>query len=211
LATLPALLAKVLRKGDYLLPPGGSSVVGTLGYLDGAAELALQVRGGVLPRPDLIVVPLGSGGTAAGLLAGLAIEGLPTKVLAVRVVEPWMAGHLRTVLLARLAASRRGHRLSTSSLSPRLEVQAKYLGAGYGYPTMAGHRATEIGKEHGLALEPTYTAKTFAAVLDVLKQDGPDRCILYWHTFSSAPLAPLLLSAPDEAEIPTELQQLLLR
>ena len=56
---------------------GGSSVVGSLGYVDGARELAAQVRaGGGAGAEDVIVVALGSGGTVAEVVAGLELEGL---------------------------------------------------------------------------------------------------------------------------------------
>jgi D-cysteine desulfhydrase len=73
-----------LRDGrtPYLLGPGGSSPLAALGYADAAFELAEQVRGGELPEPAWIVVPLGTGGTLAGLLAGLRLAGLDSRVLA---------------------------------------------------------------------------------------------------------------------------------
>jgi 1-aminocyclopropane-1-carboxylate deaminase/D-cysteine desulfhydrase-like pyridoxal-dependent ACC family enzyme len=76
------------EEGAYVIPAGGSNRLSTLGILDAAVELAAQVRAGALPEPDLIVVPLGSGGTVAGLLAGLEKTELRSRVLAVTVAEP---------------------------------------------------------------------------------------------------------------------------
>ena len=86
MAHVPWALARLVRAGDYVLWPGGSSVTGALGYVDAAAELGQQIREGVLPEPDLIVVPLGSGGTAAGLAVGGRQAGLSATVLGVSVV-----------------------------------------------------------------------------------------------------------------------------
>jgi hypothetical protein len=58
-----------------------------------------------------------------------------------------------------------------------------------------------------LVLEPTYTAKAFAAALDRVAHGGYKR-ILFWHTFSGAPLAPLLEQAPAEGDLPGDLRAL---
>ncbi|HEX8207750.1 MAG TPA: pyridoxal-phosphate dependent enzyme, partial [Solirubrobacteraceae bacterium] len=82
-AVLPWL---ALRHGRaYLVPPGGSSPVGALGFVEAALELAEQVRAGELPEPGTVWCALGSGGTAAGLALGLRLAGLRTKVRAVHV------------------------------------------------------------------------------------------------------------------------------
>src|SRR6185369_1002880 len=83
-AALPGV-ARILARGDHLVPPGGSSRVGARGYLAAARELATQIRAGEAPEPDTVVVPLGSGGTAAGILAGVIREGLRSRVVAVDV------------------------------------------------------------------------------------------------------------------------------
>jgi len=176
-----------------------------------------QVEQGALPPPDLIVLALGSGGTAAGLLAGLVLGGYQGTVLAVRVAPRWLAGLLPTVALSRMVL----HRLRRISpgvtaippvwnLARRLRVADAYLGRGYGFATAAGERATKLAAEQGLVLEPTYTAKAFAAALDRVTEGGFKR-VLFWHTFSSAPLQPLLAGAPTTSELPTALRALLVR
>ena len=62
-------------------PTGGTSALGTIGYVNAGLELADQVRAGALPEPAAIFVPLGSGGTVAGLLLGLRLAGLRTRCL----------------------------------------------------------------------------------------------------------------------------------
>jgi D-cysteine desulfhydrase len=200
-------LARTLGPGDYLVAPGGSSVAGALGYAEAATEIAAQIRDGAMPEPDVIVVALGSGGTAAGLVAGFAAEGLATTVLGVRVVHPWLAGTLRTAALAALVARRAGTRAAPGALAARLHVETGFAGPGYGHPSTAGDRAVALAAGAGLALEPTYTAKAFAAALDRVAR-GRHKNVLFWHTFSSAPLAPLLEHAPSEAELPAGLRRL---
>lgn len=206
---VPLLLARLRRPGDMFLPPGGTNIDGTRGYLDAAEELSDAVRQGLCPEPDAVVVALGSGGTAAGLLAGIVRAGLSTRVVGVRVVDPWMSGRLRTVGLAKAAGKAAGASLEASTLSGRLEIDGRWLGRGYGAPTCAGEEASRKAEAVGLTLDPTYTAKAFACALQLV-EEGRFQRVLYWHTLSSALLAPLLESAPTEAELPPDIHALLL-
>jgi D-cysteine desulfhydrase len=197
------LLALRVLKGAYYIPAGGSNRIGASAFVDAASELAAQVRGGELPEPDLIVVAMGSGGTSAGLVAGLAKEGLRTRVLAVTVAEPaWLVE--RGV---RSLAQQCVERAKRSDALGRLEQTRRYLGRGYGYATPEGEHATTEAAKVGVILDPTYTAKSFAAALDRVAS-GRERTILYWHTLSSAPIAPLLASAPRDDELAPKLKRL---
>ena len=60
----------------HWVPPGGTSPVGMLGHVNAALELGEQIAAGALPPPARVVVPLGSGGTAAGLALGFAAAAL---------------------------------------------------------------------------------------------------------------------------------------
>ena len=198
-----AFLAELrLRGSDALsVPVGGTSVRGALGYVEAARELCQQIEAGALPRPDAIVITLGSGGSAAGLAAGLASIGWArtTQVVAIAVTEPAWAVAAGTHALA---WQLRGGPV-------RLAVDGRYLGGGYGHPTPSGERAMETAASEGLTLDATYTAKSFAAALDRVRS-GRHRSVLYWHTLSSAPMAPLLVGAPSEDELEARLRRLLL-
>lgn len=213
-AMVPLLVAWRVLSGARYVPVGGSNVDGALGYVDAARELAEQVRAGELPEPDVVVVTLGSGGTAAGLAVGLAQAGLETRVLGVCVVDPAWAAVWTARRLVRACARRVDPKLRASA-SERFSVDLRYLGEGYGHATEEGARATReaarLSLPHGpLVLDVTYTAKTFAAALDLLAT-GAAPTVLYWHTLSSAPLAPLLEGAPVENDLPPKLRRLLLR
>jgi D-cysteine desulfhydrase len=185
---------------------GGSSTLGAMGYVDGARELVAQARAGQLPLPDLVVVTLGSGGTAAGLVAGFALEEVKTRVLGVSVVDPPQIFESYTRLLARRCARMAGGRLTAAEVGARLETTARFVGKGYGHATDEGRRAIERARTAGLTLDTTYTAKCFAALLERVEQ-GREANVLYWHTLSSAPMEPLLEDAP--ATIPPRLAELL--
>jgi 1-aminocyclopropane-1-carboxylate deaminase/D-cysteine desulfhydrase-like pyridoxal-dependent ACC family enzyme len=207
-ATAALAVAWRMALGARLLPLGGSSVTGSMGYVAAACELAAQVREGALPEPDVCVVPLGSGGTAAGLAAGFAAQGLRTRVVGVCVSWPAWALALRARQLARSCAARLGMRLTGADLRARLSADARFVGRGYGYSVAAGEESIRLAADAGLTLDATYTAKAFAAALwNVRARQG--RHVLYWHTLSSAPMAPLLDRAPPEALLPPRARDLL--
>ncbi|MGW6423360.1 1-aminocyclopropane-1-carboxylate deaminase/D-cysteine desulfhydrase [Nocardia sp. NPDC055053] len=171
IAAVPYLLARHSAGGKlpYLLPAGGSSTVGVLGYVEAALELADQVAAGALPEPTHVVTAIGSGGTAAGLLLGLELAGLSTRVVGVvvndqlRLDAPTL---LRSARRTEALLRKRGARLPRLALTPdRLILVEDQLGAGYGHPTERGERARALTAGAGLILEPVYTAKAMAATL----------------------------------------------
>jgi 1-aminocyclopropane-1-carboxylate deaminase/D-cysteine desulfhydrase-like pyridoxal-dependent ACC family enzyme len=206
-SAVPLAFARRVASGAWPIAIGGSNVSGSMGYVQAARELAAQVRAGELPEPDVCVVALGSGGTAAGLAAGFAAEGLKTRVVGACVSSPPWALRLVSLSLARACARRAG--ASRASMQGRLSMDARFLGAGYGYPSSAGSDATAVARDAaGLALDPTYTAKAFASALWHVRARQA-RNVLYWHTLSSAPMAPLLDGAPALSGLDPALRRLL--
>ncbi len=206
-ARVPLAVVTNLRRGDYFIAPGGSNVQGALGYAAAAVELGEQVRRRDLPEPEIIVVALGSGGTAAGLVAGLTLWGSRTRVVAVRVV-PWpLVSRSSTVALAHAALRYIGGTATLMDLSRRLEIDNLQLGNGYGHATVEGALAIQEAASLGLHLDATYTGKAFACALRRIagKKYGT---VLFWNTLSSAPMAPLLVNAPEEHAIEPSLRKL---
>ena len=178
-----------------------------MAYVDAAFELAEQVTAGVMPEPDAIVA-VGSSGTAAGLAAGLAIAGLKTRVLGIAIATPmwfvewstrrrWRARACR-VKAATICARGLGQPRHRSAMDRRWIRRAERSGD-------ARDRSRE---ERRLVLDPTYTAKAFAAALDLVAA-GRAAGIVFWNTLSSAPMAPLLAGAPDEATLAPAVMALL--
>jgi D-cysteine desulfhydrase len=196
IAALPYLYAagtdwRRLRP-PYFLTVGGSSPLGSLAYVDAALELAGQVERGELPEPTHVVVALGSGGTAAGLVLGLKLAELGTRVVAVQVNDRAPLDPARVARLAGRAQrllERRGARPGRRSIAPDdVQVEKRWLGGGYGHRTPDAERAIELARDEGLALEPVYTGKAMAALLALRERGelggGP---MLYWQTHSSPP------------------------
>jgi D-cysteine desulfhydrase len=165
------------------VPFGGSAPLGVLGHVNAALELADQVAAGLLPAPRSVVVPLGSGGTAAGLAVGLALAGLDATVVAARVGPRLGATRGRVLRLA--AATRRFvHRRAGRRLPPPVPVRVVHdvYGGAYGRELPAGTRAALLLQETLAArLDATYSAKGCAAALALAARDpGPT---LFWLTF----------------------------
>ncbi|HEU0023937.1 MAG TPA: pyridoxal-phosphate dependent enzyme [Thermoleophilaceae bacterium] len=196
IAALPWLLLRNTgRRPPYVLPAGGSTAVGVLGYVEAAFEIADQVAGGTLPEPSHLVVPMGSAGTAAGLALGFRLAGLHTRVVGVPVTHQLRLDPRSTAKLARRAAAllrRRGAGLPADAPpEDDLTVLDGWIGAGYGHPTAAGEAATAAVRDgDGLALDPVYTAKAVAALRAENRAgrfgDGP---VLYLHTDGPRPAA----------------------
>ncbi len=189
------LIERLRRPGAYFLFAGGSTPLGTLGFVDAAFELKAQIAAGQVPVPAVVFCPAGSSGTLAGLTLGLRLAGIESRVMGVRVTAsrcgPFPActpGAARRLMIAAWRLLRR----HCADIPPvdfaAPGMTGAYFGAGYGVPTAAGGRAAQAAAAAGLDLEPTYTQKTFAAVLDYLENSRPGP-VLYWHTYNGVDLA----------------------
>lgn len=207
---------RLLNPGAYILEAGGSSPMGTVGLVNAMFELAEQVRAGLMPEPRYIFCPLGTSGTMAGLSLGALLAGLHTTVMGVRVtmasVGPVDIATPKTVenLIRKTwrLLKKRSTAIPDVSISPQ-QVIDDYVGQGYGCATRECRAALDLvrDKEH-ITLDPTYTAKTFAALLDYIKKPPYRNApILYWHTYNSADLTARLQTA-DCRMLPPELRRI---
>lgn len=187
-AMLPWLLARNSRgaRPPYLLPAGGSSPVGVLGYVEAALEIAAQVEDGTLPEPAHVVVPVGTGGTAAGLALGFQLAGMSTRVVGVVVNDQLRLDPPVIARLARRTAKlleRRGAELGDLEIGPEmLDLTRDQIGAGYGHPTEAAARAAALTAKEGLALDPVYTAKAMAGLVALRAEGRLGDPALFVHT-----------------------------
>jgi D-cysteine desulfhydrase len=169
----------------HWIPMGGSSALGALGHVNAALELERQISGGVLPRPARIVVPLGTGGTIAGLVLGLAVAGLRIPVVAARIGPRIGANRRGVVSLANATAeliARVSGRAVPAIPNDALVVVHDVYGGAYGRPLPAGDRAaSQLKVWRGLALDATYSAKAFAAA--IAHHRTSEDPTLFWLTF----------------------------
>jgi len=221
-----ALMAEVARRvaagalrgrRPYATWFGGSSPLGAVGFVEAAFELMEQVAAGDLPRPDVIFVPTGSVGSHAGLEVGLRLHAATTDdagpipaVLGVR-VTPAIMGNARVV--AWTANRCAGVLRAADPGLPRIRVRADeivvrdgFFGDGYGFATPAGEAARARLSELDVPLDPTYSAKTMAALLAAGEAgELARRHVLFWDTFNARPLDALPTGAL--ADLPAPLRR----
>jgi len=168
------------RKRTLWIPAGGAAPVALLGHVNAALELAAQISTGAIERPRSVIVPFGTGGTAAGLILGFRIAELDLKVVAVRVVPRIVARKGRLIALARSAArlieSYSGRRLQAVR-SDDVEIEHGFFAGRYGRPLPRVSDESAL-IDAGVSLDDTYSRKAFAAALS-----RPERPALLWLTF----------------------------
>lgn len=196
-------------KAPMVIPGGGSSALGTVGFFNAALELAAQVEAGELPEPDFLYVALGTMGTVVGLQLGLRAAGLRTRIVAVRVVHENIANTVRMAALAdtTLSLLRASGASLPAGLFDKLPVIVRHdsFGAKYAVFTEEGMAAIARAANHGLKLEGTYTGKTFAALLKDLDSGSlTDKTVLFWNTYNSFDLKPWI-EGVDYRQLPETL------
>jgi D-cysteine desulfhydrase family pyridoxal phosphate-dependent enzyme len=177
----------------HAIPVGGASVTGAVAYALAVDELRAQ-----LPEdPDWMFVADGSGGTHAGILAGLGAASR-TRVVGVDVgTRP----DLDDVVPALAADAARA--AGRDEPSPTVIVDHDHFGAGYGRLTDECVSALRLlARTEGIVLDPVYSGKAMAALLASLHDGriGPDETVLFWHTGGS----PALFARRYEDALTTE-------
>ncbi|NCF23208.1 MAG: pyridoxal-phosphate dependent enzyme [Gammaproteobacteria bacterium] len=200
----------VQGRRSWVIPLGGSSWLGAVGYVGAGLELADQVNAGVIEAPARIYIATGTMGSAGGLALGLALAGLPGEVHAVRVSPEQIMNRTR---LDRLMAKTA---LMLNRLDPgipadlhrraRVQVRHEFYGDGYARSNPATDAAIAVARDSlGLELESTYTGKAMAALLhDAGQSRYRDASLMFWNTYNSNPLPDVRESDIDLEQLPAE-------
>jgi len=173
--------AKADGKEPYLVPYGGSSATGALGYVYAVEELMKQTKD--FGRLDWIVFASSSGGTQAGLVLGARFFGYRRKVLGISIDEPQRALQEHVAALASEASERLGPRIEFKPED--VLVNDDYCKAGYGVLTGAERAAVSLfAKYEGILLDPVYTGRAAAGMIDLIHKGffKKNETILFWHT-----------------------------
>ena len=167
---LARLADEVRARGGrpYVIPESGSNEVGALGYLECAVELAEQIHHGA-PRFDTVAISAFSGGSQAGLLMGKQLAGLPGEVVGVPIAWPADAVRAHVAHTIEAAVRRFGFAIDVPKTVHLLDG---FQGAGRGGVTDDLLEViVDLARREGVVLDPVYTAKAFAGLLDVLRKD----------------------------------------
>jgi L-cysteate sulfo-lyase len=162
----------------YLVPYGGSSPTGALGYAFAVKELMEQNLQG-----DWVVFATSSGGTHAGLLLGQCVFGYKGKLLGISVDEPEEWLKQRVSELASLASEKLGKRIEFTP--GEVWANANYCSAGYAVLTEQEREAIHLFATcEGLLLDPVYTGRAAAGMIDLIRKKffKKDESVLFLHT-----------------------------
>ena len=179
---LEDLAARVRSRGGapYIIPESGATVTGALGYVTCGEELVQQIRHGA-PAFDTVVITAFSGGSHAGLLMAKQLHGLRAEVVSVPIA--WEATRVRAYVADLIGQARRRYGLS---VEPPGEIRLLdgYQGTGRAeVRAEALETVVRVARLEGIVLDPVYTAKAFAALLDRIRRDprelGPRVCFIH--------------------------------
>ncbi|MBL1257796.1 pyridoxal-phosphate dependent enzyme [Methylocystis sp. Sn-Cys] len=168
----------------YLVPRGGATVVGALGYAHAAGEFRQQLAD-VGMRDVTVVIPVGSGGTIAGLVSGFKHDfenendagAFNIEVVGVCVSRP--PEELSPVINA-MATACGGGRSALRSVHCKWRLVD---GRGAGFGVCDRHEEMfidEITRRSRLLVDTTYNGKAMIWLGDSLSR--PAGSVVYWHT-----------------------------
>jgi D-cysteine desulfhydrase family pyridoxal phosphate-dependent enzyme len=178
------VVEEMKRRGErpYVIPVGGSSGVGALGYAAGTLEIVEQLKDRNL-KPSRLYYASGSRGTQAGLELGARLFAAPYRLCGVAVSGGEDEKRVRAARIANEAAALLE---SHVRITPEeLVTDQEHIGEGYGISTREGLDAIRLVAEHeGILLDPVYTAKAVAALISDVRAGGisPDETIMFLHT-----------------------------
>lgn len=166
------------KKKVLVIPEGGSSEIGILGYVNFIPELYEQVE---INKIKGILTAAGSGGTAAGLLAGTELFNIPLKIYAVNVFLTGPEMKERIIMLANKTLQLLDPKLKVNE--KRIEVFGDY--STEGYKSISDDKLVlikQFARQTGIVLDPAYTGKAFKAYADNFLKQGTTSKVLFLHT-----------------------------
>ncbi|AHG49910.1 1-aminocyclopropane-1-carboxylate deaminase (plasmid) [Rhizobium leguminosarum bv. trifolii CB782] len=171
------------RSGErvYRLPIGCASERSCLGFALAYGELRNQMRAHGR-SVGTIVHASSSGGTHAGLVLGNALHGFESQIRGIVVAEdvyPDVAGTY-------LSFARGGARLLDAEVEltrDHINITEAYLGGGYGQPAAGIYEAIDLlATKEGLLVDPVYSGKAVAAIIDLAARNELKGPVVFWHT-----------------------------
>jgi 1-aminocyclopropane-1-carboxylate deaminase/D-cysteine desulfhydrase-like pyridoxal-dependent ACC family enzyme len=180
-ATLVGQVGADLRaqgRRPFVMDVGGTGATGAAGQVLAGLELAEQLSSRGMGEVT-VVLPTATGGTQAGVLAGLILAAPPTRaVVGVAVASP-AAEIASTVqrLVAEIAPL-----VGAEVPSSAIIVDGDQLGEGYGRPTEAATEATRLlARSEGILVDPIYTAKALAGLVARVRDGRLGGPVVFWH------------------------------
>jgi D-cysteine desulfhydrase family pyridoxal phosphate-dependent enzyme len=166
----------------YVIPIGGSCATGVFGYVAATLEIASQLFQ-MDESPSRFYYASGSRGTQAGLTLGAKVYDVPYRLFGIAVSGGEPGKSARALRIANEAAELAG--VPARIREEDLCTDQGYLGTGYGIPTAGSSEAIRmLALTEGLLLDPVYTAKAMAGLIDHIRRDliSPADTVVFLHS-----------------------------
>ena len=184
---LPQLKEDLESKGQrcYIIPYGGSNLIGSFGFINAVAELKAQEQT-LEFEFDHIIYASSSGGTQAGLILGKELFGLNAELHAISIDKEGISGKpLEDIVLHLTNEGSQHFKLEKHFSKEDCQLNRHYDSSGYGHLTPQEILSIKtLAKEEGILLDPVYTGRAFNGMLDMMNQKifKEKSKILFWHT-----------------------------
>jgi D-cysteine desulfhydrase family pyridoxal phosphate-dependent enzyme len=183
---LVRLIASPLAgRSSYFMPVGGHNVTGCLGYVEAACEIQEQALSNNLSLDKItIVTAAGTGGTLAGLMAGFALLDSPIRVLGLDIGKLWKGFPQSIARLANELFKALADKNASDAADVPL-IEGTYAGPAYAKQHPPATEAIRLlARNEGILLDPVYTGKAFAGLLDLVRNGrfAADEILIFLHT-----------------------------
>lgn len=174
-----------------IIPLGGATPLGALGYVRAVEELDAQLKARGQQPPDVIVAPTGSGGTLAGLYVGARQYWPQTKIVGISVSAkaPWFQERISA-----MAQDCADLLQWPQSWSPDdIWIEDNFVGTAYGVPSTGGIDAIyRVAQDEGVLLDPVYTGKAMHGLISLVQEGKiqPNSRVIFVHCGGSPALYP---------------------
>lgn len=181
-----SILARLDGDTDARLPhvlwPRRTAVLGALGYVNAACELKRQINCGIVPEPERIYVSVGTGSTLAGLALGCGLAGIRSQLVGIVGAHRHGVAPLRLAQAAARLLRQRTRRFPSRALHEvSLSVQHQYAGGPSRATSAAQHAMGLLRDLENIDLDPSYSSRTMAAMIDDVRENRVSGPVLFWH------------------------------
>ncbi|WP_192457177.1 1-aminocyclopropane-1-carboxylate deaminase/D-cysteine desulfhydrase [Musicola keenii] len=182
-----------LARGEkpLVIPLGGATPLGALGYVRAVEEMAAQLSERGDNPPDYLVAPCGSGGTLAGLYVGARRYWPQTRIIGISVSAKSEWFQTRIAVMAQACADLL--EWDQRWLPEDIQVEDGYVGAAYDVPSPGGIDAIyQAAQCEGVLLDPVYTGKAMHGLFALVAQRRilPGSRVVFIHCGGSPALYP---------------------
>ena len=184
---IPEIADQLVSEGlkPYIIPYGGSSATGAMGFVEAVKELDLQLRC-MEELVTHIVFPSSSGGTQAGLTVGKVMLDCSFELIGIGIDkdEAGEGPFKKHVLDLTKATAERMEVIHPFALSD-ITIKEEYLGEGYGVMGDAERQAIRlVARSEAILLDPVYTGRAMAGLIDMIQKRAFSTAdtVLFWHT-----------------------------